>query len=149
MANPLIVLHVLAGLGGSLLPLWIALEMSKPFKEISVRYVKIASAVSLILILASWFIGGLYYVNIYGSQVKPAVLSAQPWIHSIVMETKEHIFLFMPFLALLLNSLVWGDFEKKKRFVAAVALFLVILGLIMTGTGFAISGAREAAGVIV
>lgn len=149
MANVLIVLHVLTGMGGSLLPIWIAMEMAKPFNEISRRDIRLASAAVLILIIVSWVTGGIYYVDVYGSQVKPAIKASQPWIHDILMESKEHVFLFMPFLALLLNSLVFGNFENKKRFVAEIAIALAILGLFVAVAGFAITGARAAAGVVV
>lgn len=148
MVNLLIPIHVLTGLGGALLPIWIALEMLKPFNKISLRAVRVVAAFSLFLIVASWIAGGLYYVSVYGPEVKPAIKATQPWIHYIIMESKEHIFLFMPFLIALLNVLVWGNLERTRRMVGAVVIALVILGLIMTITGFAISGAREAAGVI-
>lgn len=148
MVNPLIPIHVLTGLAGALLPLWIALEMLKPANEVLLRTVRAVATLSLILIVASWITGGLYYVNVYGPEVKPAIKATQPWIHYIVMESKEHIFLFMPFLAALLNVLVWGKLERSRQMVSAVAVALVVLGLIMTITGLAISGAREAAGGI-
>lgn len=148
MVNPLIPIHVLTGLGGVLLPLWIALEMLKPANEVLLRAIRAVAAFSLILIVASWVTGGLYYVNVYGPEVKPAIKATQPWIHYIVMESKEHLFLFMPFLAALLNVLVWGNLERTRRMVSTVAIALVILGLLMTITGLPISGAREAAGVI-
>lgn len=142
MFNPLIPIHVLTGLGGALSPLWIARKMLKPFNEISLHGIRVVAVLSLILIVASWITGGLYYVNIYGPEVKPIIKVTQPWIHYIVMESKEHIFLFMPFLAILLNILVWGELEKTRRMVSVVAIALVILGIIMTVMGLAIAGAR-------
>lgn len=149
MVNPLIPFHVLTGLAGSLLPLWIALEMFKPLNEVSLRPIRIVAFLSLILIVISWISGGLYYINIYGPEVKPLIKATQPWIQEIVMESKEHIFLFMPFLALLLNVLLSKNLERTRKMVMVVSLSLVILGIMMTIMGFAISGAREAAGLII
>jgi hypothetical protein len=37
---------------------------------------------------------------VYGSQVKPIILAGlHPWVHKVVMEAKEHIFIFLPIIA--------------------------------------------------
>ncbi len=149
MTDPLIPIHVLAGLAGSLIPFWIVLEMLKPIKKVSLNAVKVAAFFSLVLITISWITGGTYYVDTYGPDVKPAIKESQPWIHLILMESKEHIFLFLPFLAALLNVLLWSNLKQTKGMVITVAITLVILGILMTIFGLMITGAREAAGVIV
>lgn len=147
--NFLVFIHVLTGFGGFLLPLWIALEMLKPLNKISLRAVRIAAFFSLILIVVSWIIGGLFYINIYGPEIKPVIKETQPWIHNIVMESKEHIFLFIPFLIALLNVLVWSNIERTRRMITTIIIISFILGIIITIMGFAISGAREAAELII
>lgn len=147
--NFLVFIHVLTGFGGFLLPLWIALEMLKPLNKISLRAVRIAAFFSLILIVVSWIIGGLFYINIYGPEIKPVIKETQPWIHNIVMESKEHIFLFIPFLIALLNVLVWSNIERTRRMITTTIIISFILGIIITIMGFAISGAREAAELII
>jgi hypothetical protein len=39
-------------------------------------------------------------LTVYGSQVKPIILAGlHPWVHKVVMEAKEHIFIFLPIIA--------------------------------------------------
>ena len=64
----------------------------------------------------SWFVGGYYYVKFYGSLVKPVILkSAVPWAHAVVMESKEHIFLFILPLALTILFLSFLSMEELKN----------------------------------
>jgi len=149
MTSLLIPFHVLTGVAGSLLPFLIILELTKSFKKISVKKIRIVAALSLIFLVLSWIIGGLYYVNVYGSTVKPAIQKTQPWIHAILMESKEHIFLFMPFLAALMNVLVWIDLKKSSELIRGIALMLTIFGLYMVVAGWMITSARVSAGVVV
>ena len=57
------------------------------------------SAVALFLL--SWATSAYYYVTYYGGAVKPRILAGDlPAGHIFFMETKEHIFLVLPFLAI-------------------------------------------------
>ena len=67
------------------------------------------------------------------------------------METKEHIFLFLPFLALLVAGLIYrygNDLTKNngaKQSILMLCALIVILGLVIAGMGYLISsGARNA-----
>ncbi|MBI2096914.1 MAG: hypothetical protein HYT40_02040, partial [Candidatus Sungbacteria bacterium] len=56
----------------------------------------VTAAVGVLAFIASWLAGGYYYVVYYGTLVKPVIKSgAASWAHNIIMETKEHIFLFV------------------------------------------------------
>src|SRR3989344_9313534 len=76
------------------------------------------AAVGVAAFAASWLAGGYYYVVYYGTLVKPVIQSgAAPWVHNIVMETKEHIFLFVVPLAmtvLFITLLEREDIERLK-----------------------------------
>ncbi|GAF92536.1 unnamed protein product, partial [marine sediment metagenome] len=49
-------------------------------------------------------------------EIKPLIKEGPwPWAHAIFMEAKEHIFLFLPFLALLFLFLVWKHKDKLKE----------------------------------
>ncbi len=53
------------------------------------------------LFLLSWATSAYYYVTYYGTAVKPRILAgAAPFAHTFFMETKEHVFLLLPFVAL-------------------------------------------------
>jgi len=59
--------------------------------------------IALILFLTSWASGAYYYVIHYGKNVKPIIVAGSyPWAHTFFMEAKEHVFLIIPFLALVL-----------------------------------------------
>src|SRR3989344_5115302 len=66
---------------------------------------------TLFLIL-SWILGGYYYATYYGKAVRDVIKQGPyPWAHTVFMEAKEHIFLFLPFLAIALTVViyVWGE----------------------------------------
>jgi len=97
----------------------------------------------------SWIIGGYYYVVYYGAQVKPAIKSGlAPWAHNIVMETKEHIFLFIIPLAMTVVFITLLNKEnmerlKLRRLAGYLSLTIVILGLLIGAFGFIISAAAR------
>ena len=118
---------------------WIIVEM-RHLTERGIARSKVASYVGAFLnIVGCWVAGGYYYLTVYGSQVKPAILSGvQPWAHRIVMETKEHVFLFLPVVSLTLvfvliflgkNQALLADAKGRKAVtaIAGVALFMVLL----------------------
>src|SRR3989338_2979423 len=56
----------------------------------------LAAMLGFLGFMASWIIGGYYYVTYYGPLVKPIIKAGStPWAHTIAMEAKEHIFLFI------------------------------------------------------
>lgn len=142
-----LILHVLSGLLGIVL---FAVVLLGLMKNASLKKLKITSLLGLLAFLASWFYGGYYYVLYYGSKVKPLIKAGEySWAHDVIMETKEHIFLFLPFLAAVIVLAIWllGDKviqeQKIKKSVSALALSTVILGVIITLMGLAISGAVQ------
>lgn len=147
-----------AGLGdlGSLCFLWVLVEIINA-KEGGLKRARNASLLGILGIFASWIVGGYYYVATYGSQVKPVITASQfKWAHSIVMETKEHIFLFLPILAclvwLILNSTdSWKSMtDKGRRSVGLLATLIFLIGFSMALMGFLIAvGARAALAIAV
>ncbi|MDD1736670.1 MAG: hypothetical protein LUQ21_04355, partial [Methanothrix sp.] len=89
-----------------------------------------------------WVAGGYNYLTAYGSQVKPIILAGpEPWAHSIVMEVKEHIFIFLPIIVIALSltlSILDRDALLKDpqarralAITASLALFMVLLMFLM------------------
>lgn len=141
-----LVAHVILGVVGVAALYLVLLNMLK--KEPSLPMLKWASLVSFLAIVASWVSGGYYYVVYYGEKVKPIIVGgAYPWAHKIMTETKEHIFLFLPFAALALVILVWllGDTLKTDDRLRRAAVFLAgaatAVGVVITLSGVLISGA--------
>jgi len=137
--------HVLIGVLGVFLFGGVSLGLLK--KKISVKTLKVFSIGGLISYLTAWVTGGHYYVVHYGSKVKPIIKAGDmPWVHSIVMEAKEHVFLFLPFLALVVVVSIWtlgsslDEMPKFKRAVMLVSLMAFIIGILMALAGIVISG---------
>ena len=70
-----------------------------------------------------------------------------PWAHTVFMEAKEHIFLFLPFLAVVVTLLVWQSAPELstrpdlKRALTWLTGVLTGLGIIITLAGAVVSGA--------
>ena len=71
---------------------------------------------------------------------------AYTWAHAIFMEAKEHIFLMMPFVAVVFCALVFllkDNFltnERLKKNSAILAAIFTVLGTAMALSGVLISG---------
>ncbi len=110
---------------------------------------KVTALVGLFGYLATWIIGGYYYVKFYGPLVKPIIKAGNaPWAHAIAMEAKEHIFLFAIPLAITLYLLARVDTQElqtlglKKRFMHLIIIAAGI-GLAIGLMGFIISAAAR------
>src|SRR3989344_1038107 len=89
---------------------------------------------SAALFLLSWATSAYYYVTYYGTAVKPRILAgATPVAHAFFMETKEHIFLVLPFVAIsialcttYLRANADGRLRKSTAFLTFIALTIGI-----------------------
>jgi hypothetical protein len=144
-------LHVASGELGALLLVWAIIEIAMGPLGRGAYRAKIASLSGLVVILAHWVISGVYYVEHYGDVVKPVIKAGNwAWAHSIIMESKEHIFLFLPFIAALFVFLVWkhnDDLKENKKIRYALFALggaaVIIIGL-MIASGFLISSSYRA-----
>lgn len=144
--------HVALGELAILSFLWVIAEVMMGPSGVGVMRAKGAAVVGVMAAFSEWLLAGIYYTVFYGDNVKPLINEGPwPWAHGIFMEAKEHIYLFLPFLAIVLLALVWqqGDLLKERRSarfmvyaVAGVSILLVLLSGVM---GYLIStGYREA-----
>lgn len=105
----------------------------------------LTASVGAIAFTLSWLTGGYYYVVYYGTLVKPVIKSTSvPWVHNIIMETKEHIFLFIIPIAitiLFITLLSKEDMERLKLHKITIWLCMSVaaLGLLIGAMGFIIS----------
>ena len=72
MMNPLVFVHALIAEAGLFAFLWVFVELLNP-TETRIRRAKIVSTVGLVCLLTAWLAGGFYYVEVYGSQIKPVI----------------------------------------------------------------------------
>nr|MDO8098427.1 hypothetical protein [Candidatus Njordarchaeota archaeon] len=151
MTETIVALHIaIADIVGGIGFLWTLVELFD-LKESGIKRIKLMSLVGFTGVILAWIIGGYYYVTYYGSTVKPVILAGSyPLAHEIFMETKEHVFLLIPFLALLQVALTWkyGDAllkDKKARlWLLILTVFIMLLGWAMGASGMIISGASRA-----
>ncbi len=151
MVHPLVGIHAFLGEAGIISFVWVFVEMLNPIPS-TIKRAKIAALIGVILFFVSWIAGGYYYVEYYGENVKPIIKEGpQPWAHSIFTETKEHVFLFLPFLSLLVFGII-KKYEKQiskdkniRKAVLALCGVIFLIGVLMAGMGYLIStGARTA-----
>ena len=110
------------------------------------KYLSLLSGSATVLFLISWVTSAYYYVTYYGDKVKPIILKgAYPWAHQIMMESKEHIFIILPFLTLTLYlaTKLLGKIQDERihQALRKLTMVAVILGVYITVSGMAISGA--------
>jgi hypothetical protein len=151
MNFPLIGLHAWLGEFAALMFAWAFIELLSGADE-NVRRAKMATLLGLFFIFSAWLAGGFYYVEVYGSAVKPLIKEGPlPWAHKIVMETKEHVFIFLPFLGLLAFALLQRLGNAMPGNAAARAAAQYALGslAVITGSmalfGFLVSSGFRAA----
>ncbi|AKB81951.1 hypothetical protein MSBR3_1373 [Methanosarcina barkeri 3] len=138
----LVLLHSVSGGLASLVLVWIILELLYP-KDRSLSRVRVASYLAVFFVTAGcWIAGGYNYLTSYSSQVKPIILEGPyPWAHEIIMEMKEHVFVFLPIIVLALsitlsildknNFLDDAKLRRALTMISFLALFMVLLMFLM------------------
>ncbi|MFZ2303556.1 MAG: hypothetical protein WAV98_02065 [Minisyncoccia bacterium] len=149
--HTLIGLH--AGLGeiGVIASLWVFVELLN-MSEASLRRARIAAFIAVIFFISSWLVGGYNYLNDYATMVKPLIKNGPaPWAHLIMTEAKEHLFLFLPFLAIVEWSLLvkyknelLSDINLRKS-ALYISFVTTLLAFLMVGMGVLISSGFRAA----
>ena len=145
MINPLILIHAICAELGLFAFLWVVVEMLNP-TETRIARAQMAAVFGFAFLIFAWVVGGFYYVEIYGLHVKPLIKASDAkWVHSIVMEVKEHVFLFLPILALLTTALLYkydGELLENRDARLSIVLLaglIFILGFSIAGMGALIS----------
>jgi len=154
----LILLHSVSGGLSALVLVWIIMETLYPTDR-SLARARIASYLAAFLITAGcWIAGGYNYLTVYSSKVKAVILAGpHPWAHEVVMEAKEHIFIFLPIIAFALSitlSILDKDafmddakFRRALTMTACLALFMVLLmflmGAIISNAGHTVTEALK------
>lgn len=132
--------HILLGLIGICFFVAVLVGLTRVNKN--QKFLKISSLFGLLSFFGSWIMGGYYYVVHYGGVVKPIIKAgAYPWAHNILMESKEHIFLFIPFLGAIVFLAIWLGEGRFNKPVGILSLLIVIFGIAITLMGMAVSGA--------
>lgn len=119
MSISLLGLHAWMGEFAAFLFAWAFIELLTG-QRANVRRARLAALAGIVFIFGAWSAGGFYYVEIYGSEVKPFIEEGPwPWAHQAVMETREHVFLFLPFLSVLAFSIMPGASYENCIYTSA------------------------------
>lgn len=146
--DPIVLAHSLTGAVAALSLVWVMIELSH-LNEKGIRRATLASYVAVIFtVLGCWVLGGINYLTSYRPNVRAGILSSnEPWAHQVIMETKEHIFLFLPIITILvtISILAYGqggyllESSKARSIVLILAAFALVLMILMFVMGFIIS----------
>lgn len=139
----MLIIHVLSGIIGIGMHNVVLMHLLK--KAPNYVFVSRLAWSAVALFFLSWATAAYYYVTYYGSAVKPRILAGtQPLAHTFFMETKEHIFLVLPFVAIsialcttYLRSNPDDDLRKSTALLTLVAL---AIGAAVAASGIFVSG---------
>lgn len=141
-------IHVLIGVTGIMASYMTLMWLFK--REIPLKSLKFTSLLAFLTYITTWITGGYYYVVYYGGNVKPIIKEGPtPWVHLIIMEVKEHIFLFLPLLSFVILLVLWmkgdklSENKKLRNALALVALITFLIALFMALGGVLISGSAR------
>ena len=148
MVTLALIAHVFIGLLGVGASYVVVMQLLR--SHIPLAWLQWTSVIAFTSYVLSWITGGFYYVVRYGSEVKPVIKAGPyPWAHSIVTESKEHIFLFLPFLAFLtmIVALFFGselqENRKLRRAVIGIGIVTFFLGVLIAVAGVIMSGSVQ------
>ncbi len=148
----LVIIHSTFGAIAALALAWIIIEMRHLTPKGLTRAKFAGYTAAFFNVLGCWIVGGYYYLTVYASQLKPIIVEgAQPWAHRIIMETKEHVFLFLPVISIALTlMLIWlgkdqtlFDDSKVRKAIIAVALLALVMIIVTFVFGALISNAAN------
>ncbi len=133
----LVLIHSTFGAIAALALTWVIVEM-RHLTPKGLGRARLASYIAAFFnIVGCWIVSGYYYLTVYTTQLRPIIVEGPyPWIHRVVMETKEHVFLFLPALSItLMLMLVWlgidetliNDSKARKAIIAVAILALVMI----------------------
>lgn len=131
-------LHAAFGELGTLLAVWIAAELVR-VDAASLPRIRHLSCLCATLMWMAAFVGGFWYLSYYPADKAAVIAGPWPWAHTVIMETKEHIFFLLLLVANFMPIAVrWSDpvgNAKHRRLAIATAVTIAVLGLSMVELG--------------
>lgn len=148
MPHPGIGIHAIFGEVAAILFLWTFVELFRGVDRTNVTRVRRISLAALGSLALSWIVGGNYYLTGY-QQIRDVIVEGpQPWSHLVFMETKEHVFLYLPALAILQTVALRSREEvtgDARYALLVITGLLVLTAFTMAGFGYLISSGFRAA----
>ena len=130
MRDLVLIAHILIGLALIVLPVLI-LRLSSKKSVLLKPLAGLAAILSWLLLLPA----GILYIMFYPATKTLIKSGPYPWLHSILMETKEHYGLLLPLIATLAAYLVFTNKTKESRkwwiLLIVISLLIGILGRLL------------------
>lgn len=118
--------HIILGLALIAFPLLILLYLRKKPSWLTALSV-LTAALSWLLLLPA----GILYIMFYPATKTVIKAGAWPWAHSVLMETKEHWGLLLPFIATVAAGLIYTNkTEESKKWWILLVVLSVLLGVL-------------------
>ncbi len=139
--------HPTFGVLGVLCAVWLLVEALNATEANQNRIRYAAYAVAGFIVLA-WAAGGYWYVNFYYAEKAAILKGPWPWAHTLVMETKEHLFFIPLILALYLPIVAvrkLGSNKAARTVVMACAACLILTSLAVEGGGALVNAGAKVA----
>ena len=129
--------HAGFGMLGVLGALWVVVETLNARAENEARIRQAASITTLFFVLA-FFCGGYWYEHFYPAEKAIILKGPWPFAHSLLMETKEHLFFVTLLLALYLPIAARDAITLNplaRRMLLVVSTLIVLSALAIEGAG--------------
>ncbi len=136
-----IMVHVLFGVLGIILAVAL-LVYTLNISEKNISKIKSLSLWTALSMVASYVLGGWWYVVYYAHERDVIRSGAWKWAHTFFMEWKEHVFFALLFLSVLLPVIAHRNdlmVPENRKLLLLVTWLIVLIGLAVDGSGAVIS----------
>jgi hypothetical protein len=146
-SDVILLAHSTFGVLGTLAATWVFVEALNA-SEANAGRIRTASWTSALCMIATWILGGYWYVHFYPADRAVILKGPWPFAHTLFMETKEHLF-FIPlilsfYLVIAAREELFANAAARKM-VLCVAMLIGLSGLAVEGAGAVINhGAKVA-----
>jgi hypothetical protein len=110
--------------------------------------IRMAASVAALATAAAWMLGGYWYLHFYPADKATILKGPWPWAHTLVMETKEHLFFITLILSFYFPIAARANLHANtvaRKMVLCVAMLIALSGLAIEGSGAIINhGAKVA-----
>ncbi len=128
-------LHIIGGMLLIVLPIVIISQLnSKP------SWLKAVSGATAVISWLTLLPSAILYLVYYPATKTLIKAGSKPWVHSVIMETKEHWALLLPVIATLA---AWHLFKERHEESKKWYLLLIVLSITIAFMGTIISGGGE------
>jgi hypothetical protein len=142
MKEFILFLHPMLAVFGVITAVWVFVEALN-VSEKNLKRITTANVLTAVFMFFTWVTSGYWYITYYAAD--KALILKGPWAfaHTLVMETKEHVFFATLVLALLMPIVSYrnniNQNKSARRLILWLAALVVLTSLALEGAGAIIS----------